>query len=68
MTVERALPTPEAHDLMDLVRDLVAKEVAPRAAADEAASRFPREVFATLGEAGLLGLPYPEEHGGGGQP
>ena len=31
-------------------------------------SRFPREVFRTLGRAGLLGLPYPEEYGGGGQP
>ncbi|MEU8246563.1 acyl-CoA dehydrogenase family protein [Nonomuraea sp. NPDC048916] len=68
MTVERALPTDEARDLIELTRDLVAKEVAPRAAADEAAGRFPREVFATLGAAGLLGLPYPEEHGGGGQP
>ncbi len=29
---------------------------------------FPREVFRTLGHAGLLGLPYPEELGGGGQP
>lgn len=68
MSVERVLPTPEAHDLIDLTRDLIAKEVAPRAAGDEVASRFPREVFATLGAAGLLGLPYPEEYGGAGQP
>ncbi|GIH76875.1 acyl-CoA dehydrogenase family protein [Planobispora longispora] len=68
MPVERVLPTPEAHDLLDLVRDLIGKEVAPRAAADESAGRFPREVFATLGAAGLLGLPYPEEHGGAAQP
>ncbi|MEU8378594.1 acyl-CoA dehydrogenase family protein [Streptosporangium sp. NPDC048865] len=68
MTVERVLPTGDAHDLLDLVRDLIGKEVAPRAAADEAAGRFPREVFTTLGRAGLLGLPYPEEHGGAAQP
>lgn len=68
MTVERVLPTPEAHDLLELVRDLIGKEVAPRASADEAAGRFPHEVFATLGGAGLLGLPYPEEHGGAAQP
>ncbi|MGS2645986.1 acyl-CoA dehydrogenase family protein [Streptosporangium sp. LJ11] len=68
MTVERVLPTGDAHDLLDLVRDLIGKEVAPRAAADESAGRFPREVFTTLGRAGLLGLPYPEEHGGAAQP
>ncbi|WP_436759756.1 acyl-CoA dehydrogenase family protein [Streptosporangium sp. V21-05] len=68
MTVERVLPTGDAHDLLDLVRDLIGKEVAPRAAAEEAAGRFPREVFTTLGRAGLLGLPYPEEHGGAAQP
>ncbi|GGT01783.1 acyl-CoA dehydrogenase [Planobispora rosea] len=68
MPVERVLPTPEAHDLLDLVRDLIGKEVAPRAAGDESAGRFPREVFATLGASGLLGLPYPEEHGGAAQP
>ncbi|WP_030904517.1 acyl-CoA dehydrogenase family protein [Streptosporangium amethystogenes] len=68
MTVERVLPTGDAHDLLDLVRDLIGKEVAPRAAADESAERFPREVFTTLGRAGLLGLPYSEEYGGAAQP
>jgi alkylation response protein AidB-like acyl-CoA dehydrogenase len=68
MAVDRVLHTPEAYDLLDLVRDLIAKEVAPRAAGDEAEERFPREVFTTLGRAGLLGLPYPEEHGGAAQP
>jgi alkylation response protein AidB-like acyl-CoA dehydrogenase len=68
MSVERMLPSEEARELLELVRDLAGKEVAPRAAADEAAGRFPREVFATLGAAGLLGLPYPEEYGGAEQP
>ncbi|OUC93272.1 acyl-CoA dehydrogenase family protein [Streptosporangium minutum] len=68
MTVERVMPTAEARDLLELVRELIAKEVAPRASADESAGRFPREVFTTLGRAGLLGLPYPEEHGGAAQP
>jgi alkylation response protein AidB-like acyl-CoA dehydrogenase len=68
MAVSRTLPTDESRALLDLTRDLTAREVAPRAAADEAAGRFPREVFATLGAAGLLSLPYPEEHGGGAQP
>ena len=68
MSVDRLLPTEEARDLIELVRDLSEAELRPRAAADERAERFPRDVFALLGKAGVLGLPYPEEHGGGGQP
>ncbi|MFF3003400.1 acyl-CoA dehydrogenase family protein [Kitasatospora sp. NPDC057940] len=66
--VERQLPSEEAHELLSLTRDLVQRELQPRAAEDEAAGRFPREVFRTLGEAGLLSLPYDEKYGGGGQP
>src|SRR6185312_2938938 len=62
------LPNDEAVALLELVQDLGAKELAPRAADFEAEGRFPREVFRTLGATGLLGLPYPEEYGGGGQP
>jgi alkylation response protein AidB-like acyl-CoA dehydrogenase len=68
MPVDRLLPTPEAYDLLDLTRELVAKELAPRASDEEAAGRFPRDAFRTLGAAGLLALPYPEEYGGGDQP
>src|SRR5680860_1910622 len=68
MPATRVLPTDEAADLIHLVRDLVRKELAPRAAEAEATETFPRDVFTTLGRAGLLGLPYPEEYGGGGQP
>ncbi|GAA0373706.1 acyl-CoA dehydrogenase [Microbispora corallina] len=68
MSVDRVLPTPEARELLELVRELAVKEVAPRAAAGEAAERFPRDLFLLLGASGLLGLPYPEEHGGAGQP
>jgi len=66
--VERHLPTEEATELLALTRELAREELAPRVAAAEAGSSFPREVFRTLGKAGLLGLPYPEEHGGGAQP
>ena len=68
MPVDRELPTPEARDLLGLTREIADAELAPRAAADERAERFPRGVFSTLGAAGLLGLPYGEEVGGGGQP
>ncbi len=66
--VDRELPTPEAADLLDLTRDLAARELRPMADKSESAGSFPRALFAQLGELGLLSLPYPEEFGGGGQP
>jgi hypothetical protein len=51
-----------------MVRELATGELAPRSEVAEAHGEFPREVFAKLGELGLLGLPYPEPIGGGGQP
>ncbi|MGY1807562.1 acyl-CoA dehydrogenase family protein [Blastococcus sp. SYSU D00669] len=68
MRVERELPSDEARDLIALTRELADAELAPRAAEYEREERFPREVFRTLGDAGLLGLPFPEEVGGGAQP
>ena len=68
MPADRVLPTEEAADLLLLTRDLVSKELAPPAAEAEATGTFPREAFRVLGRAGLLGLPFPEEYGGGGQP
>ncbi|TYK44382.1 acyl-CoA dehydrogenase family protein [Actinomadura decatromicini] len=68
MPVTRQLPTPESADLVALTREIAAKELAPRVADAERTGTFPRDVFATLGRAGLLTLPYPEEFGGGGQP
>jgi alkylation response protein AidB-like acyl-CoA dehydrogenase len=68
MTARRVLETDEATDLLRLVRELATAELLPRAAEAEETGTFPREVFTLLGRTGLLGLPYPEEHGGGGQP
>ncbi|MFF3449466.1 acyl-CoA dehydrogenase family protein [Streptomyces sp. NPDC002667] len=66
--VDRQLPSDEARDLISLVRDLARREIAPSAAEEEDAGRFPRELFVLLSESGLLGLPYDPAHGGGGQP
>ncbi|MFF9141282.1 acyl-CoA dehydrogenase family protein [Streptomyces albogriseolus] len=66
--VDRLLPTDEARDLLTLVRDIAQREVAPRAAEEEEAGRFPRELFTLLSESGLLGLPYDSAYGGGDQP
>ena len=66
--VERQMPTADGAAAIELTRELVDKELVPRVAEHEERGRFPREVFRTLGRAGLLGLPYPEEYGGGAQP
>jgi hypothetical protein len=66
--VDRELPTREAEDLLALTRELADAELAPKAAQYERDERFPREVFRLLGDAGLLGLPFGEDVGGGGQP
>ncbi len=66
MPARRVLPTDEATDLLRLVRRIATEELLPRSTAAEAESDFPRDVFRMLGDTGLLGLPYPEEDGGGG--
>jgi alkylation response protein AidB-like acyl-CoA dehydrogenase len=68
VTASRTLPTEEAVELLKLVREIAAKELLPRSAEAESTETFPRDVFRLLGDAGLLGLPYAEEYGGGGQP
>ncbi|WP_036510570.1 MULTISPECIES: acyl-CoA dehydrogenase family protein [Nocardia] len=68
MAVDRLLPTDEAHELIQLTRDIADKALAPIVDEHERSESYPSGVFATLGEAGLLSLPYPQEWGGGGQP
>ncbi|WP_217180514.1 acyl-CoA dehydrogenase family protein [Streptomyces sp. AC495_CC817] len=68
MAVDRMLPTEEAEDLIALVRDLADRELATRVERHESTEEYPEGLFAVLSKAGLLGLPYPEEYGGGSQP
>ncbi len=68
MLLHRPMPSPEALDIVELVRDVAHKQLEPRAADAEREERFPRETFRAMGELGLLGMPYAEEHGGGDQP
>jgi alkylation response protein AidB-like acyl-CoA dehydrogenase len=68
VTVNRLLPSDEAHALIQLARDLGDKLLAPLVDVHEKAETYPEHVFAALGEAGILSLPYPQQWGGGDQP
>jgi alkylation response protein AidB-like acyl-CoA dehydrogenase len=68
MPATRVMPTEESTELVRLVRDFATRELLPRSAVAEADGTFPRDVFRMIGGLGVLGLPYPEEYGGGGQP
>jgi short/branched chain acyl-CoA dehydrogenase len=48
------------------VRDFATGEVAPVAEGLDREKRFPYEIVAKLGELNLMGIPFPEEYGGGG--
>ena len=58
--------TDEQNAIRRLVRDFAEQEVRPVAAELDREKRFPYELVARLGELGLMGIPYPEEYGGGG--
>ena len=66
MPADRHLPDDASADLLRLVRQVAQDDLRDRSVEAEATETFPRDVFASLGEMGLLGLPYPEEVGGGG--
>ena len=68
MPVDRLLPTEEARELIYLTREIADKALEPIVDHHERMETYPEGVFATLGAAGLLSLPYPEEWGGGNQP
>ncbi|HEY6730217.1 MAG TPA: acyl-CoA dehydrogenase family protein [Solirubrobacterales bacterium] len=48
------------------VRDFATQEVAPVAEELDREKRFPYEIVAKLGELNLMGIPVPQEYGGGG--
>jgi short/branched chain acyl-CoA dehydrogenase len=48
------------------VRDFARQEVAPVAEDLDREKRFPYEIVAKLGDLGLMGIPFPQEYGGGG--
>jgi alkylation response protein AidB-like acyl-CoA dehydrogenase len=56
----------ETRAVRDTMRDVVAREIAPRAREIDEASRFPREAIDRLGALGFLGALIPQRYGGAG--
>ncbi|MFL5878214.1 MAG: acyl-CoA dehydrogenase family protein, partial [Solirubrobacteraceae bacterium] len=58
--------TDEQREIRDLTRRFADEKIAPRAAEWDRSHTFPRELFAELGELGLMGVCVPAEQGGAG--
>ena len=58
--------TPEQELLRETVRTFARERVGPVAAELDRENRFPYELVSELAELGLMGIPVPEEYGGGG--
>ena len=58
--------TDDIDMLRESVRRFAEEAIAPRAEDIDRSNAFPHELWAQLGELGLLGITVPEEHGGAG--
>jgi len=56
----------DVRDLRDVIRQIVADRVAPRAAAIDREAAYPWDIRELFAEHDLLGLPFLEEYGGTG--
>jgi len=56
--------TDDQRAIRDAVRTLARERVAPRAAEIDRNAEFPEDLRVLLAEQGILGLPFPERHGG----
>jgi short-chain 2-methylacyl-CoA dehydrogenase len=58
--------TDEQKNIQRLARDFAQQEVKPVAEELDRTKSFPYEIVGKLAELGLMGMPFPEEYGGGG--
>jgi short/branched chain acyl-CoA dehydrogenase len=58
--------SPDHELIRRTVRDFARSEVAPVAEELDRTKSFPYEIVRKLGELNLMGIPFPEEYGGGG--
>ena len=61
-----AFLSPEEQELAAMVRDFAEEVVAPQAYEADRTKTLSMDVVAQMGELGLFGLPFPDEHGGQG--
>jgi len=50
--------------ILEMVRELVAEKIAPRAAEIDATGEFPWDIKELFAQNDLLGIPIPSEYGG----
>lgn len=58
--------TAEQAMIRELIHDFADAEVAPGATERDRTGAFPAEIFEKLAKLGFMGLPFPEQYGGGG--
>ena len=58
--------TDEQELIRQTVREFALSRIAPVADELDREERFPYEIVAALAELGLMGIPIPDEYGGGG--
>jgi len=58
--------TTEQQMIRDLCRNFVKNEIAPIAEEMDQTGQFPYHVWKKMGDLGMIGIPFPEEYGGGG--
>jgi len=58
--------TTEQQMIRDLCKNFVKNEIAPIAEEMDQTGQFPYHVWKKMGDLGMIGIPFPEEYGGGG--
>src|SRR4030043_1279376 len=58
--------TTEQQMIRDLCKNFVKNEIAPIAEERDQTGQFPYPVWKKMGDLGMIGIPFPEEYGGGG--
>jgi alkylation response protein AidB-like acyl-CoA dehydrogenase len=59
-------PTDEQRMIRDMAREFGRDVIAPRAEEMEASGEYPYDIMERMAELGMMGIPFPEEYGGGG--